>query len=270
MPEGAHLIQTAHDGVTYNHMLQPGQAATGLSLEVFNASKTPGDAQVAQHMVLLESNGSELAVNETVFFANNGKTTYHDPSGGTFRFYLPPEANGRVKVMCSAPQGMPVERAAEQSGAKGVYKIDFPIKPGETRIQLVYSVTLAEPATFSSKLLHKEGRTRLVAPKGMTLTGTSVESVGTEPSTQATIYEVKAQEYQVKVEGTGTLSSGGESQSGDEEAGPGIQQIMPRVYDRMYMVLGLAALILIFGFVLLYRSGAKTTVVKSGKDSRRG
>src|SRR4051812_28365556 len=35
-PKGPHLIQTAFDGVTYNHMLPPGSSPTGLSLDVFN------------------------------------------------------------------------------------------------------------------------------------------------------------------------------------------------------------------------------------------
>ncbi len=47
-PQGPHLIRTAFDGVTYNHMLPPGRPTTGIALEVFNASKQPGDAKVAQ------------------------------------------------------------------------------------------------------------------------------------------------------------------------------------------------------------------------------
>src|SRR3954462_6869769 len=31
-PQGPHLIQTAWDGVTYNHMLPPGQPTEGLAL----------------------------------------------------------------------------------------------------------------------------------------------------------------------------------------------------------------------------------------------
>src|ERR1022692_4327060 len=36
-PLGPHLIRTAFDGVTYNHMLPPGQPTTGIPIEVFNA-----------------------------------------------------------------------------------------------------------------------------------------------------------------------------------------------------------------------------------------
>ena len=53
-PQGPHLIRTAFDGVTYNHMLPPGRPTTGIPIEVYNASKQPGEAKVAKHMILFE------------------------------------------------------------------------------------------------------------------------------------------------------------------------------------------------------------------------
>ena len=38
-PQGPHLIRTAFDGVTYNHMLPPGRRPPGSRIEVYNASK---------------------------------------------------------------------------------------------------------------------------------------------------------------------------------------------------------------------------------------
>jgi len=52
---GPHLIRTAFDGVTYNHMLPPGSPTTGLTLQVYTASKNPGEAKVAQGCILLQS-----------------------------------------------------------------------------------------------------------------------------------------------------------------------------------------------------------------------
>ena len=52
--QGPHLIRTAFDGVTYNHMLRPGLPTTDIKLEVFNASKDPGAAKVTKHMILFE------------------------------------------------------------------------------------------------------------------------------------------------------------------------------------------------------------------------
>ena len=60
--QGPRLLQSAYDGVTYNHMLPPGAPSTGVALDVYESSTQPGGAKVMEHMVLFEPGGSELAV----------------------------------------------------------------------------------------------------------------------------------------------------------------------------------------------------------------
>src|SRR5258708_33193223 len=66
--QGPHLIRTAFDGVTYNHMLPPGQPTTNLALDVYNAAKQPGAAKVGKHMILFEPSGGQMAISETYLF----------------------------------------------------------------------------------------------------------------------------------------------------------------------------------------------------------
>ena len=42
LPPGPGMIQTAFDGVTYNHMLPPGRPTSGIKLDVFNTSGADG------------------------------------------------------------------------------------------------------------------------------------------------------------------------------------------------------------------------------------
>ncbi len=255
---GPYLIQAAFDGVTYNKMLPPGQPRTGLEVEVFQSIPRAGDAKVTQHMLLFEVAEGKLTINENIVYENAGKTTYNDPTGGTLRFYLPPETGGKVKVMATAPNGMPVERATNPGKGENQYAVDFPIKPGETRFQLIYEMPAAEPMVFNGKLLHKEGTTRLVSPRGVTLKGDGISELGREPATQALIYNLAKPEYKVEIEGTGTLrdgGSGGGGGGGGEDEGPGIQEILPRIYTKLPVVLALGFAILLVGFVILYRSG---------------
>src|SRR5436189_5962207 len=86
---GPHLIRTAFDGVTYNHMLPPGSATTGLTLDVYNASKSSGDAKAGKHMILFEPTGGAMSVSETFLFSNSGKVTWSNPDQGTVQFFLP-------------------------------------------------------------------------------------------------------------------------------------------------------------------------------------
>lgn len=269
-PGGPHLIQAAFEGVTYNKMLTPGSPTNGVQVEVFNALPKPGEAKVSQHMILLEPVDGKLIVSENVVYQNTGKTTYNDPVGA-FRFYMPKETNGKVKVMCAAPNGMPIEKTASPTKVENVYSVDFPIKPGETRFQLTYEMPLPEPAVFAGRILHKEGQTRLVTPKGVSLKSDLIQELGREPSTQAAIYNVKGDDFKVQIEGTGSLREAA-SEGGAGEDGPSIQEIMPRVYDRLYLVMGLASAVLVLGFFLVYRSSAPAVQQapgESGKGKRR-
>lgn len=256
---GPYLIQAFHQGVNYNRVLPPGQTATNLELEVYNSSAQPGDAKVTQHMVLLEPDAKQVNVSETVIFANTGKMTYEDPNRGTLRFFLPSGAKGQVKVNVTAPQGMPLQRPAEPAKEPNVYAVKFPIKPGETRIDLSYSIPSGGP--FQSKILHDTGATRLVAPDGVKLEGPNLTLVGREPSTQAAIYDVKGREYEAAITGTGTLRSAAPAEQNSSE-NPPIQEVLPRVYDRLYVVLGLILSILAVGFVLLWRHQPMTAKTK--------
>ena len=91
----------------------------------------------------------------------------------------------------------------------------------------------------------------------MTLTGANLEPLGQEPSTQAVIYNVKGNSFDVQVSGTGTLGQPDTAAASDEDTGqPHIEAVTPRLYDNLYMVLALAFAILILGSILLYRRGA--------------
>ncbi len=254
---GPHMLQMGLDGVAYNHMLQPGTPSANLQLEVFNASKQPGAAKVEQHMVLLEPSAGQLAVSETFFYRNAGKTTFNDPAAGTLHLFLPEAAEGKVRVSALAPGGMSVERIAERTGRKGVYKVDFPIKPGETRIDAAYQIPFANPGVFQGKTLAAGAVTRLVVPKGVTIKGEGLEALGEEPSSKAAIFGMKGESYSVEVSGEGGLRNAAQPAEPDESEGPGIQRIPPRIHDQMYPILGISLAILMLGFLLLYRRSAK-------------
>ena len=277
---GPHLLQSVFDGVTYNHMLPPGSPTSGLALSVYNAArKQPPAAKVAQHMILFEPSDGQLQISETYILSNDGKVTWNDPDGGTLKFFLPPAAKGIVQVNCTAPQGMPVRRAAEKAGRDDTYKIDFAVKPGETRVDLSYLIPFTG-GSYQGKLLMKDEATRLVTPAGVTLKGANLTAMAPEPRSGANIYDLKGSSFDVEIAGTGSLrsaqnSGGGESgdSGGDaqDSSGPSIEQIMPRVNANAPLIIGLALAILALGFALLYRSSetAPVAAAKETNDRRR-
>lgn len=258
--EGPRLLQAQYQGANYNRMLPPTMPGKDVQLEVFESSKQPGEAKVSNHMILLETDGKQTNVTETIFYSNPSKVTFNDAAKGTARIFLPPETKGEARIQVTAPNGMPIQRPAEKTAQPNVYSVNYPVKPGETRFDFNYTI----PGThFASKVLHQDGATHLVAPKGVTLTGTSVTSAGTEPTTQAQIFDVKGTAYDVSLTGAGALRGAAqESQpaaTDDAQNQPQIQEIMPRVYDKLYWILGLGIAVLALGFVLLFsqQPGAK-------------
>jgi len=245
------LIQTTYDGVTYSQMVTQGASPTGLTVEVFDASPKPGAAKVIQHMVLFEPVDNQLFVTENVIFGNGGNVTYNDSASGAVRVHIPDAAAGNIRVMATAPNGVPVQRTAEKTSQAGVYKIDFPIKPGETRIDVSYAIPFTTPGSFTGRVLQRDAPVRLVTPEGVALSGEGIESLGHEPNSHASIYAVKGTEYKVEIQGAGKLRPAQEA--AEEEAGPGIEQILPRVYGRVYWIVGLGLAILMLGLIVLYR-----------------
>jgi hypothetical protein len=254
--DGPYLMQATFDGVTYNKLLQPGAPGTGLTIEVFASSSQPSQTQVAQHMMLVEPLDGKLTINETVIFKNDGKTSFVDEKNGTYRFFIPDAAKDSLNVRVAGPGNMPVKRDATPAGAPGVYKVDYPIKPGESRFDIQYSLPFTPPGKFKGRILHPVsatiGQTRLVTPNGVKLSGDGLEDLGAEPQTQAEVYTLTKQDFEFEITGTGSLRS----LEPDEDASPSPTPIPPKIAERMPYILALAFIALGFGFVMLWRRDA--------------
>jgi hypothetical protein len=262
---GPLLVETGFEGVSYNQMLPPGMPRTSVTLNVFDSTKDAAAAQIEQHIVILEPAAAQLGVTETYFFKNEGKVTYDDPGNGTLRFFVAAAGKGTVKVMATSPGSMSVQRQPEAAKAAGVYKLDFPIKPGgETRIDISYVLPAA--GTFSGKVFYKGAPTRLVVPNGVTLEGSGLTSLGSEPQTQAAIYETAAAAFEVKIAGEGSIRSPEPAAEEADDSGPSLRTIPPPGFeDRRLQILALMFVVLALGFVLLYRKGRTAAPVRSSK-----
>jgi len=250
------LLQAIFQGASYNLVLKPNEPTTGVEVKVFDATSKPGVAKVAQHMVLIEPSAQSLEIAETFIMENDTATTFQDPAKGSVQFYLPETAGGKAEVRITAPGGLPIDRSAEKTAVKNVYKVDYPVKPGQSRFDVSYSLPPGD--TFTSKIMHAEGITRLVTPGTVTVEGEGVEAMGQEPQTKAHIYNATTAAYTVKVTGTGSLrNQPAQAVAPDEDTGePQIEEKAARVYTRVDLIFGFTFAILALGGVLLYRKTA--------------
>ena len=140
-------------------------------------------------MIVLEPGADGTQVTETFLFDNQTKLSFSDPAKGSAQFYVPKAAAGQVKVIVNTSGGMPIPREAGKTKQPDIYKVDYPVKPGETRFDASY--TLPAGDTFVAKNLDPASALRLVTPKSVTLTGEGIDDLGQEPQTQAHIYNLR-------------------------------------------------------------------------------
>lgn len=253
-PPGPALLQGLLGGASYPLMITPGSPTTGLKLVVFDPTTNLEAAKVSQHMILIEPKTTALDVSETFICQNETRSTYVDTARGSLQFYLPDSAASSARVTVNAPGGMPIQRSPEKAGKAGLYKINYPIKPGETRFDLTYS--LPASTEFAGRKVDPATPTRLVTPSTVTLSGEDLDNLGQEPQTQAHIYSASGTAYNVKIEGTGTLR-GPDAGAPEEDSGEPPVEVKPsRIYSRLYWILGLTFAVLGLGGAMLYRKGA--------------
>jgi hypothetical protein len=256
--QGPSMVRVEIDNVTYNHMMPPGTPTTGITFDVYNASKRqPAEVKVSKHMILFQPGTGQMTVSETYLVENTGKTTWSDPAAGTLPLYLPASAAGKLEITATAPDGMPVPAPSAKTARTDTYAARFEIKPGETRFDLSYSVPYTEGEAYSGRVVTKDDNTYLVAPKGVTLEAKGVQDLGAEPRTQAHIYGLNATVYSVKLNGAVDAAAAAPpaaDSSAAQESGPQIETIKPRIYSQWGWILGFALGILTLGFALLYRA----------------
>jgi hypothetical protein len=252
---GPRLIQAIFQGVQYNRMVPPGMPSTGLQIPVYASTNKAGIAKVTQHFIVLQPGEKEMTVSEGLLYVGDPSLTYYDPVNGSVRFYVPPEAKGLTSVTVNPAGGMPIQRPALKTKEPNIYKVDYPVRPGETRFDVNYTLPTTSPMIFSDQLLHTKASSNLVVPSGVTVKSDDLELAGQEPKTQASIYRIKNASFKVEVDGTGSLQQS--EGSADDSGQPQVQEVKPRIYESLYWILGMAFAILGLGSVLLARNAAK-------------
>lgn len=228
--------------------------AAGLILiaaAVVGAAAAPAP-RVAQHMVLLQPLEGQLVVRESLIVVNPGTSEFRDPVNGAVRIYVPEGGEQTLGVAVVGSGGTPSEQKAVRTRQPGVYKVDYALPPGETRFDFGYSLPFSAPGQFSGRILHGGGPVNLVVPHGVGVEGDGVEFAGVEPRSQFSIYTVKSPRFTVQLRGSPVPAAPAEERST-------LDQILPRIYDGLYPILGLTSAILALAFVLFWRRGSART-----------
>ena len=229
-PDGGQiLLHVTHAGAEYFKSVPPGTAS--VDIDVYDSAKKI-DGITGEALVLraeTDPSGKTLSVTENFFVQNASAPPRTEFGGNTFDFYLPKGAAVSVSL-ASSPGGLPTNtKLVTIDAASGHYAYTFPVRPGETRFQVAYTLPYTGKLPFSLKLSVPTGDVAVMLPKTMTFDGGATFQP-INPDVNAQSYDAHqppaAQPLQFTIAGTGQLpdeSSPGGTQSAGDQSGAGGQ-----------------------------------------------
>jgi 5-hydroxyisourate hydrolase-like protein (transthyretin family) len=173
-PDGGQtLLHVTHRGAEYFKSLPPG--ASSVEIDVYDSAEKidgiSGEALVLRAEA--DASGKSLNLAENFFVQNASAPPRTEVGGNTFDFYLPKGAV-IVQTQASTPNGLPTNTEVKTlDAAGGHYAFTFPVRPGETRFQVVYNMPYNGKQAFSLKLTVPTSDFAVMLPKTMQFQGTA-------------------------------------------------------------------------------------------------
>ncbi len=294
--QSPHLVRVIHQEVTYHHMAPPG--TTSVEIEVYDVGKKiEGISNVADIMRFQAAQG-QLEVQRVFAVQNSSKPPRTQMNERNFEFYIPDGAT-IVEGSAMTAGGQPINSVpvSEGGGDKNRYTFIFPLRPGETRFEVVYQLPYTGSANIDFHPVSPLQHFVAVVPKTMQFTaapGAAFQQL-TDPQQPGVVMNVASDAapdhpLAFRIAGQGTFpadNAGGQdqgqsqdqgaeqSQSASTQAaprpggglGPPIDAPDPLQKYRWYILGGFAAALIVGGVFIASRQQAAARAVARGKKS---
>ncbi|HEV2687542.1 MAG TPA: hypothetical protein VGV35_03280, partial [Bryobacteraceae bacterium] len=226
-----HLIRAVHQGVTYHQMAPP--RSKSVEVKVYDVAKKIPEIQVTADVMRFQAEGGKLK-GIRLFAVNNASAPPRTQMNErNFEFYLPQHATIE-QSQAKAPGGQPIGVEAVPQSDKSRFAVNFPLRPGETQIQVQFTMPYSGSLTFDPKPLYPAEHVVIVLPKGMEFSAANASLFQSmnDPNQSDTIVEVArqtlpGQSLTYTIKGTGTISessqqvASGSAQAGSSQSGSG-------------------------------------------------
>jgi hypothetical protein len=233
VPDGGQiLLHITHQGAEYFKAVPAGTNST--DIDVYDSAAKIDGVRGEAMVVRAETDptGKMLTVAEN-FFVQNASTPPRTQYGSnTVDFYVPKGAQVG-DAMASAPNGLPTSvKVKTVDAATGHYAFTFPVRPGETRFQVEYTLPYTGRQAFSLKLGLPTGDVAIMVPKTMQFEGPAFQAIN-DPDVKAQSYDdhqpLFAQPIEFTLSGAGQLpqeapqngQTGGAQTSGEAQTAGG-------------------------------------------------
>lgn len=281
-----HMVRVTHGGVNYfprGGPLMPG--ATTADVTVYDAAKHVDGLQQMVEVNRIQAEGSQLQVIALFGIQNQSNPPRTVVSDRTFEFVLPEGAVVEAG-MARGPGGQPIANQPSEAGTKNHYVFEFPLKPGETLLQVTYHLPYAGQANFAPKPLAQAQHYVVMTAPGMSFSPKNAQRFQAMPDNPGTMVasDVKpGEDLSFTISGTGQFQSEGEQSAANGQAGgeamgagrdsrPGgglgapIDSDDP-LHDYRAVILGVFALVLVMGgFYAVGKSNAARPAVAAAAN----
>jgi hypothetical protein len=223
---GMHLVRVDHQKAAYFEPVPPGTSSVDIA--VYDVEPKVAGVSTEANVMRIEAGPQGLHVIQNYFVKNDSKPPRTQFSKQAYEIYLPPDA----KIEGSAamgPGGMPVASSPVSLGDKGHYAFVFPVRPGETRFQLSYTLPYSGSYKFTPRIALPTENMAIMLPKSMQFDGGAPFQMSDIDATAQTFLAKNVQPSQpleFTISGTGVMPRDSEqtgASAPNGQAAPGTQ-----------------------------------------------
>jgi hypothetical protein len=150
-----YLLRVDYDGVPYNATVRVDGADHDVTIHIYESTSSWDGISVTVPHLAASRQGDRLNI-EQMFEVNNESSPPRTATGerGFFHLFLPAEME-TLSACFVTSLGVPVDRTPIPTDEPGVYRIEYPIRPGVTNVGVSYQLPYASGAiTLTTKVLY--------------------------------------------------------------------------------------------------------------------
>jgi hypothetical protein len=161
-----YLVAVSHQKVSYHTRVMSGTDT--FEVVVYDAVPKLEEIRQASDTVFFETRSDTLTVTEFFVLSNQSSPTRTLSADNTFDFALPRRAV-LDSVAIQPPGTLPLRTRVWPCGQEDRYRVAYPIRPGVTKIRVVYHVPYFGTTSVKLTVLHPVAVMALMVPKSMNM-----------------------------------------------------------------------------------------------------
>jgi len=282
-----YLLRAEYQDVAYHGAAR--DTSKTVNIQVYDKTSDRGKVMLVSHQVIVEPRQGRMLVSE-IYSINNQTQPPRTLVGSgsvkdTFQFTASKGVVQDMNIAVSGPSQLPLRQTANEH-PNGVYGLDLPLKPGETKVEVNYKLPYEDSFLFEQNagksLLSGTPEVTVIAPLDVvTLAAPNLTLTKQEPKQGAAFYAWNSpQPLKFSIGGVlpdnggpaaagdagqsgqaGVGGSGGEG-GGDANSSEALSTVENQnfVFQARWKILIVLAAALLFGLFNLYRQGGDKQV----------